>query len=138
MEIEDYVLLENGKPVLGKENGLTAFMFENNLRKIPFQQFIAEKYNLGNYVDVSYDVTVEGYRFKVFLYENAEVEKYFNTSQFMVTMNETEPNIKGSTAKFIALSVINNTNEDCLAEGSLFQQIAIKYLKSLKDEYYSL
>lgn len=138
VEIEDYTLLENGKQILGKEKGLTAFLFEGNQRKIPFQQFLADKYGVGSYTDVSYTVKVEGYSFKVYLYEYAEIEKYFDVSQFMVTMSETQPNIKGSTAKFIALSIVNNANEDCLEENSLYQQIAIKYLKSLKDEYYNL
>ena len=137
VEIQDYTLLANGKPILGNE-GLTAFIFENNPRKIPFQQFLADKYAVGSYNDVNYEVTVDNHRLKVFLYENAEVEKYFNTSQFMNTMNETDVNIKGSNAKFIALSVVNESNEDCLADGSLYQQVAIAYLKSLKDEYYNL
>jgi len=138
IEIQDYTLLANGKPILGNKQGLTAFMFENNLRKIAFQQFLADKYGVGTYNDVTYEVTVEDHRFKVFLYENAEIEKYFTVSQFMVTMAETEENIKGSNQKFIALSIVNNANEDCLADGSLYQQIAVKYLKSLKDEYYNL
>jgi len=138
IEIQDYTLLTNGKPILGNKQGLTAFMFENNLRKIAFQQFLANKYGVGSYNDVSYEVIVEDHKFKVFLYENAEIEKYFKVSQFMVTMAETEENIKGSNQKFIALSIVNNSNEDCLADGSLYQQVAIKYLKSLKDEFYNL
>ncbi|WP_154652675.1 hypothetical protein [Flavobacterium rivuli] len=138
LEIQDYTLLANGKQILGHKEGLTAFMFENNLRKIAFQQFLADKYGVGSYNDVSYEVTVEDHKFKVFLYENAEIEKYFKVSQFMVTMAETEDNIKGSNQKFIALSIVNNSNEDCLTDGSLYQQVAIRYLKSLKDEFYNL
>jgi len=138
IEIQDYTLLANGKPILGNREGLTAFIFENNPRQIPFQQYLADKYGVGSYNDVSYDVTIDGQRFKVYLYENAEMEKYFYMSQFMVTMNETDSNIKGSNAKFIALSIVNSANEDCLANGSLYQQIAIAYLKSLKDEFYNL
>ena len=138
VEIQDYTLLPNGKQILGKEEGLTAFLFENNLRKIPFQQFLADKYGVGTYNDVNYEVTVDNHHFKVYLYEYAEIEKYFNTSQFIITMAETDVNIKGSNAKFIALSVVNDSNEDCLADGSLYQQVAIAYLKSLKDEFYNL
>lgn len=135
VQINSYVLMDNGKEVLGKEKGLTAFIFENNQRKMPFAQFLANKYNLGTFVDISYWVTVDGYRFKVFLYENAELEKYFDVSQFMVSNVETEANIVGSTAKFLAVSVINESNEDCLAENSLYRHITIKYLEGLKDEY---
>lgn len=135
VEINDYILLENGKEVLGKEKGLTAFVFENNQRKMPFAQFVSYKYNLGVFTDVSYWVTVDGHRLKVFLYENAELEKYFDVSQFMVSNVETEASIVGSTAKFLAISVISEHNEDCLAENSLYRKITIDYLKNLKDEF---
>jgi len=138
IEIQDYVLLENGKQVLGKEKGLTAFIFENNPTKIPFHQFVADKYAVGSYTDVKYDVKVDGYRFKVLVYENAEMEKYFNMSQFMVTNSPSETNIVGSTAKFIAISVINDTNEDCLDDNSLYKHVIINYLKNLKDEFNNL
>lgn len=138
VEIRDYTLLDNGKVILGRDKGLTAFLFEGNRRKIPFQQFVADKYGVGSYNDISYDVIYEDQKFKVFVYEYSEIEKYFNVSQFVITMDETEQNIKGTTAKFIALSIVNNANEDCLEDGSLYQQIAIKYLKNLKDEYYNL
>ena len=110
-------------------------MFENNPRKIPFQQFVADKYNVGSYHDINYSVTIDGRRYQVYVYENSDIEKYFDTSQFMVTNIETEANIVGSTAKFIALSMTNASNEDCLAENSLFRNVAVKYLKQLKDEY---
>ena len=135
VEINDYILLNNGKEILGKEKGLTAFMFENNQRKIPFQQFVADKYDVGSYHDISYWVTIDGNRYKVFVYENSDVEKYFDISEFMVSNVETEANIIGSKAKFIALSMVTASNEDCLAENSLFRNIAIQYLKQLKDEY---
>jgi hypothetical protein len=135
VEIHSFVLLENGKEVLGKEKGLTAFIFENDQSKVPFAQFLANKYNVGTYTDVSYWVDVDGHRMKVLLYENAELEKYFDVSQFMVTKGVTEGNIVGSTAKFLAISVINENNEDCLADDSLYKNITIKYLEALKDEY---
>jgi hypothetical protein len=135
VEINDYVLLPNGKEVLGKEKGLMAFIFENNKRKAPFQEFLVEKYKLGATQEIWYYVIVDGIRLKVFLYDNAELEKYFDTSQFMISNVETEVNRIGSSVDFLALSVISETNEDCLAEGSLYQGMAIKYLKALKDEY---
>lgn len=137
VEINDYTLLRNGKQVLGKEKGLTAFVFENNKRRQPFNQFVADKYGVGNYVDVAYWVTIEDSRFKVMVYENAEIEKYFDTSVFMVTNVEPDSNIVGSKANFIAISVINESNEDCLSDDSLYRNMIIKYLKDLKDEYNS-
>lgn len=138
VEIQNYVLMPNGKEILGRSKGLTAYIFENNRRKIPFVQFVANKYDVGTYVDVSYDVEVDGHRFKVFVYENAELEKYFDMSQFMVTKAETEVNIVGSTANFLGVSVINDYNEDCLEDNSLYKNIIIDYLKNLTDEYNNL
>lgn len=137
IQISDYILLENGKKILGNE-GLTAFVFENNPRKIPFNQFLVNKFNLPKYIDVSFWVTIDGNRYQIFLYENHELEKYFKLSDYMVSNVEPDMNIIGSKAKFIGLSMISSYNEDCLKLNSLYQNIAIKYLKNLKDEYNNL
>ncbi|MGQ2983679.1 hypothetical protein [Flavobacterium sp.] len=134
VEINNFVLMDNGKEVLGREKGLTAFVFENNQSKMPFAQFLATKYNLGNYTDIAYWVTVDGHRLKVMLYTNDELEKYFDVSQFMVTNAETEVNTL-TKARFLALSVISEMNEDCLEDNSLYKNITIKYLERLKDEF---
>lgn len=134
IQIQDYILMDDGKKILDKKEGLTAFIFENDQRKYPFVDFITTKYNLGSYYDVEYWVTIDGQRFKVFLYDNAELEKYFVTSQFMVSNVETEAT-KITNIKFIALSMISDRNEDVLRDDSLYQGIAIKYLKDLKNEF---
>ncbi len=138
VEIEDYILVDGGKKVLGKEEGLTAFIFENNPRKMPFVQFAADKYGVGSYKDVTFWADFDGHRFKVFLYDYDELNKYFDMGQFMVTKYETDTNVIGTKEQFIGISVINNANEDCLANNSLFKQVAIDYLKKLKDEYNNL
>lgn len=138
VEIQDYVLVENGKKILGKEKGLTAYIFENNPRKVVFAQFAAEKYGVGQYIDVSYWVTIEGYKFKVFVYDTDELQKYFDMGQFMVTKQENAQNIVGTAERFIGISMITDANEDCLLENSLFHKIAFTYLKNLKDEYNNL
>lgn len=135
VEINEYILVPNGKPVLGHNNGLTAYVFENNQRKIPFQQFVGDKYKLGSYIDIDYYVTIEGTRFKVYIYENAELEKYFDVSQFMVSNVETDANVIGSKANFIAVSILDDHNNDALADTSLYQNIVINYLKNLVKEY---
>lgn len=135
VEINSFVLMDNGKEVLGRDKGLTAFIFENNQKKMPFAQFLANKYNLGTYTDISYWVTVDGHRLKVFLYTNDELEKYFDVSQFMVTNAETEVNMI-TKARFLAMSVLSESNEDCLEDNSLYKNITIKYLEELKDEFY--
>lgn len=135
IDVSDFILLPNGKEVPGKQKGLTAFIFENDPRKIPFNQYIADKYNLGSYSEVEYWVPIEGQRFKIMLYENAELEKYFDVSSFAVSSVEPDINVVGSKAKFLAISVIDEYNEDCLSEGSLYQPMILSYLKKLKDEY---
>ena len=134
VEINSYVLMENGKEILGHDKGITAFLFENNQRKEPFVTFLDQKYKVGNYVDVEYWITIQGDRYKVLLYNNDEVEKYFDVTQFMVSNVETDANIR-SGARFHAMSVINERNEDCLADNSLYKNIVVKYLEALKDEY---
>jgi hypothetical protein len=136
IDVSDHVLRPNGKPILGHD-GLTAFIFENNPRKRPFQQFVADKYNVGNYVDVEYWTTIERKRFKVMVYENVDLEKYFETSNFIASNVEPDANVVGSKVRFIAISVINEFNEDCLADGSLYQNMIINYLRNLKKEYYN-
>lgn len=136
IEINDYILMENGKEVLGREKGLTAFIFENNQRKMPFRQFIVEKYSLGYAQDIQFNVDIDGVRYTVFLYTNDELEKYFDATQFMSKNFENEAN-RITTVNFLALSVISESNEDCLAENSLHRSVVIGYLKRLKDEYYN-
>lgn len=136
--IDQYVLVPNGKQTLGHDEGLTAFIFENNQRKRPFAQFVADEYGVGVYQDVEYNVDIDGRRFKVFVYENAELEKYFDMTQFITTMTEVEQNIVGSNAKFIGLSMVDDHNQDCLSDNSLYNNIAIKYLTNLKNEFYNL
>jgi len=134
VEVGDYLLLPNGKEILGRENGLTCFFFENNQAKMPFKEFLIIKYSIGYTDDISYNVDLEGKRFKVFLYTNDELMKYYDLSQFMITNIETAPN-KITSANFLGLSVIDEYNNDCLSEGSLYQGPIIKYLRDLKYEF---
>ncbi|MGV3461682.1 MAG: hypothetical protein ACO1N9_14635 [Flavobacterium sp.] len=135
IEINEYILMPNGKQVLGHEKGLTAYIFENNQRKIPFQEFIGDKYKLGSYSEIEYNIDLEGTRFKVYIYENAELEKYFDVSQFMVSNVEPESTIVGSKARFIAISVLDDHNNDAVSETSLYHNIVINYLRNLVKEY---
>lgn len=127
--------MPNGKHVLGIEKGLTAYIFENNQRKIPFHQFVGDKYRSGSYNEIEYNITLDGARFKVYVYENAELEKYFDVGQFMVSNVEPDVNIVGSKANFIAVSVTDDYNNDALADTSLYQNIVINYLRNLVNDY---
>jgi hypothetical protein len=138
VNIGEYVLLPNGLQTLGHDEGLTAFVFENNPQKPVFAQFVADKYGVGSYEEVSYKVDIDNRRFTVFVYDTALLNKYFDMSQFMVSTIETEPNIVGSAAPFIGLSIVDEHNQDCLTDASLYKNIAITYLTNLKNEYYNL
>jgi len=134
--IDDYTIVPNAKEILGNK-GLSAFVFENNKKLLPFQQFLTSKFKLDSYQEREFWVTIEGDKYKIILYDNDELIKYINTSDFtLANVNPDVVNV-GSTADYIALSMISSRNEDCLLEGSLYENIAVKYLKQLKDEYLS-
>lgn len=134
--IDDYAIVPNAKEVLGNK-GLSAFVFENNKKLLPFQQFLTNKFKLDSYQEKDFWVTIEGDKYRIILYDNDELIKYINTYDFaLANQNPNVVNV-GSTADFIALSMISSKNEDCLVEGSLYENIAVKYLKQLKDEYLS-
>ncbi|MDR6969456.1 hypothetical protein J2X31_003487 [Flavobacterium arsenatis] len=134
--IDDYTIVPNAKEVLGNK-GLSAFVFENNKKLLPFQQFITNKFKLDSYQEKEFWVTIDGDKYKIILYDNDELIKYINTSDFTLANQNPDVVNVGSTADFIALSMISSRNEDCLAEGSLYENIAVKYLKQLKDDYLS-
>ena len=135
-QIPDYLLVPNGKELIGTQP-LNAFVFENNPTKIPIEQFLSDKFKTDNYSQKEYWVTVDKDKYKIIVYDYSEFEKYFGSANYAV-MNEYPDNAKkGDLRKFIAISVINSYNEDCLSDRSLFQNTTVKYLKKLKDEYYN-
>lgn len=135
--ISDYILIpSNGKNVIGREN-LTAFLFENNLKNLSIEQFLLDKFKFDNYQTREFWVTIDGTQFYIMVYDKSETEKYFDLSVF--SLKNVEPDtvrIEGQS-QFIAISVINAYNEDCLADDSLYQNVVVNYLKKLKDEYYN-
>ena len=136
VQIRDYILVPNGKEIIGNKT-LTAFIFENNKRQFPIEQYLSAKFNTDNLAQNEFWITIEKQKYKLIVYDYTEFEKYFNSSNYAVINLEPE-NVKIEDHRdFIAISMINSYNEDCLAEGSLYQTIAIKYLKKLKDEYYN-
>ena len=136
VQIPDYILVPNGKDVIGNK-ALHAFIFENNLKKIPIEQYLSSKFKLDNLQERDYWITIDGDKYKIMIYDYSEFEKYFNSANYSA-MNEEPDNAKTEEKrKFIAISMINSYNEDCLSDHSIFQNIAVKYLKNLKDEYYN-
>jgi hypothetical protein len=135
-QITDYILLPNGKEIVGQKK-LTAFIFENNVKNLPIEKFLSDKFKSTNYLEKEFWITIDKAKYKIILYDYDEFEKYFNSANFVVSNQEPENSKNGNQRKFIAFSMINSYNEDCLEEHSLFQNIAVNYLKKLKDEYYN-
>ncbi len=136
IQITDYILLPNGIEILGQKK-LNAFIFENNEKNLPIEKFLSEKFKSTNYLEKEFWITIDKSKYKIILYDYDEFEKYFNSANFVVSNQEPENSKNGNQRKFIAFSMINSYNEDCLQEQSLFQNIAVNYLKKLKDEYYN-
>lgn len=136
IQIPDYILVSNGKEIIGNK-ALTAFIFENNTKKAPIEKFLSLKFKSENYFNTEYWITIDKSRYKIIIYDNSDFEKYFNSSNYSVMNLETENSSYGEQRKFIAISMINAYNEDCLSENSLFKNIALNYLRNLKAEYFN-
>ena len=136
IQITDYILEPNGKEIIGNKN-LTAFIFENNLKKLPIEQFLSAKFKTDNYQQNEFWITIDKEKYKVIIYDKPDYEKYFINANFAVVNQEPENEKSNDQRKFIAISMINSSNEDCLSDDSLYQNIAVNYLKKLKDEFYN-
>ena len=136
VQIADYVLVPNGIE-MADNKGLTAFIFENNKRQIPMEQYLSAKFNTDNYNQNEFWIKLDNQKYKLIIYDYTEFEKYFNSSNYAVINLEPENVVIEDKRDFIAISMINSYNEDCLAEGSLYQNLALGYLKKLKEEYYN-
>ncbi|WP_309642501.1 hypothetical protein [Flavobacterium sp.] len=137
IQIPDYILVPNGKEVIGNKEGLTAFIFENNTKNLPIEKFLSMKFKSDNYFATEYWVVIDKIKYKMIVYDNSDFEKYFNSANYSVINLEPQNDQSDQQRKFIAISMINSNNEDCLKDDSLFQNITVNYLKKLKDEYYN-
>ena len=136
VQITDYLLVSNGIE-LQKNIPLTAFVFENNQKNPPIEKFLSLKFKNSNYFDKEFWVTIQGNKCKLIVYDAAEFEKYIGSSNYAQINQEPENAKYGNQPKFIAFSVVSATNEDCLSDQSLFQQVALTYVQNLKNEYYN-
>lgn len=136
VQIQDYLLVPNGIEIQNHVP-LTAFVFENNLKNPPIEKYLSQKFKNSNYFDKEFWITINQAKFKLILYDAAEFEKYIGSSNYAQINQEPENAKYGIQPKFIAFSMLSATNEDCLSEQSLYQHIALTYLKNLKDEYYT-
>ncbi|MGK4566522.1 hypothetical protein [Flavobacterium sp. 3HN19-14] len=93
------------------------------------------KYKVVDLDEKEFNIKIDGQNFQMLVYDNSELEKYFDTSKFIITNFQPETQETVNMPRFFAISMISATNDDCLSENSIFHNIAINYLKNLKDEY---
>ncbi len=134
VQIPDYLLVPGGKEHANGKS-LTGFVFENNVRaRLQIEQYIAARFKSSNYFEREMWVTIEGDRYQLIIYDAADFEKYFNGANFS-PIHEEAKDERNSSRKFIAISVINDYNEDCLSDQSLLQNKTVRFLRDLKNEY---
>lgn len=132
--IPDYVIREGGKTVVGS-GALNAFIFEDIRQDVYFQDFLIYRFRKNNLAEKTFEVDLSGQRFKILLYDTAEFEKYFRSSDYIPTVTVTAGEQNSGKSRFVALSMVDESNQDCLSEKSLWFATATEYLKKLKDDY---
>ena len=58
IQIPDYILMPEGKEIVGNKS-LTAFVFENNLKKLSIEQYLSIKFNSNSYLENEYWITID-------------------------------------------------------------------------------
>jgi len=134
IQIPDYLLVENGIE-LQSHQPVTAFVFENNQKNPPIEKFLSKKFKNANYFEKQFWITVNDVKMKLIVYDAAEFEKYIGSGNYAQINQEPENAKYGIQPKFIAFSIVLANNQDCLTPQSLYQNLALTYLKNLKDEY---
>lgn len=134
--VGDFILLPSGKEYGGAKN-LTAFVFENDRKKMAFEQFVTSKVNAST-LSEAIEVRIDGDRYRLLIYDYAEFDKYFGYRNYTVTRDVPDETEIRDKRPFLAISMLNASNEDCLDEHALQRNICIKYLENLKSEFYKL
>ena len=135
IEIQDFIIMNSGMTI-AKSEPLNTFVFENNLNNLPFQDFLTKHFKTNVLHNKSIDFRIEGSNLKLIVYDPDDFERFFGTNNFIAKNQENNANKTGNANKFIALSVISDSNQDCLNQNNLQFQITIDYLKNLKAKYF--
>ncbi|MFD0863171.1 hypothetical protein ACFQ1M_13225 [Sungkyunkwania multivorans] len=144
-EVENFYIA-NKKELKGLklDKDRKAFVFENPGTEIDFKQFIAKKHGLENFkFSKTYTITENGANLNISV-ETPTVNEQSHTLDLLTPIiskavsNENrraEYSEDEKSYSFIAISVADDYGNDCLSTDSLFRNIAVDYLRSLKDEY---
>src|SRR5690554_2087217 len=134
--IDDFLIVPTEATNNISTKNLNVFVFENDLTTPPIELFLAEKYNLDQYLVREFWVTTPTKdRLYIKLLDRDETEKFLDLSQYAARNQETKGNRDIRQSKYLAISVADEHGQDCLSEKSLFYNVATQYLKKLKDEY---
>src|SRR5690554_3753360 len=133
--IDDFLIVPTeATNSIGTKN-LNLFVFENDLTTPPIEFFLTEKFQLETYQTREFWVTTPSKnRFYFQLFERDQMHKLLDWSQYAAQIHETKGNRDIIQSKYLALSLTDESGEDCLSERSLFYNRARQYLRSLKAE----
>lgn len=137
--IADYHILNPLPNKLNEKSRDGVFIFENHHMSGSFQSFLVEKLNPTNKKENrDFNATIEGTKFIISVLDQREMETYIDLTD--VFIKSAKPGLvkTGDEKSYVAITVKTPNGEDCLKNNSLYQNIVLKYLKSLKQEYKEL
>lgn len=126
----------------------TVFVFEDPKEANEFYNYVNTKFQLQDYyVDVEVPFEVEGNSYFFSFYEVEIPTKTINLVPIVLDgilseaadMDPIFEEVHSSRIGnwYIAMEVFNETEKDCLQEGSISRDIVLSYLRDLKNEYLS-
>lgn len=134
--IEDFLIVPSEATNNISTKKINLFVFENDLTTPPIEYFLTDKFALETYQTREFWVTTETKdRLYIKLLDKEETEKFLDLSQYGARVQETKGNRDITQSKYLAFSITDESGQDCLKENSLYYNIAINYLKRLKDDY---
>lgn len=136
-EIADYHVLNAEDSKVLKKEVPAVFMFENKKSKRSFQDFLREKWNM-KYENINFIVKIQNEKFVISVLDKMKTKKMITLEDYIFNNSDKEFLKNGEQKKYVAISVIDKTGNDCLKNNSIYQNLVINYLKELKLEYSTL
>jgi len=134
--ISDYHILNPLPNKLNEKSRDGIFIFENHHLSGSFQSFLVQKLNPTNKKENrDFNVSIENTKFIISVLDQREIETYIDLTD--IFMKSAKPGLvkTGDEKSYVAIMVKTPNGEDCLKNNSLYQNIILKYLKNLKQEY---
>lgn len=134
--IADYHILNPIPNKLTEKSRDGVFIFENHHMSGSFQSFLVMKLNPTNKKENrDFKATIEETKFIISVLDQRELETYIDLTD--VFIKSAKPGLvkTGNEKSYVAITVKTPNGEDCLKNNSLYQNIVLKYLINLKQEY---